>query len=103
MPITKHQFQLGIDAEIERDMRKLARFLEDHGDQAYSLSELWHETGQPGELVMAPWNTEAPVEQRRFWYAINKLVDLRVADERTLAGTNYYAIGKVGIEQVLAG
>ena len=123
MPITKIHFELGINPEIEAVMQKLAAFLQDHPDEAYSFEELWHREfeGQavpgllhhhvqwrylesPNPLVQEDWvfKEEAiPLEQRRFVYALEKLIDHGVVQERVVGGTRYYAIGTVRITQVL--
>ena len=101
MPITRQQFELGIDSEIETYMRNVATFLEHHPDEAYSLDELWQSViGEPASVpfsAISIW----PLEQKKFAYALDRLVDLGVAADRQLANVRYYSIGRVKLAQVL--
>lgn len=99
MPITRQQFELGIDPEIETYMRNVTNFLEHHPDEAYTLEELWqNEFGEPASV---PFSAILPLKQKKFAYALDRLVDLGVAADRQLANVRYYSIGRVKLAQVL--
>ena len=53
MPITKLQFEMGIDAGIEALMVSLYDFLEEHQDTAYAEEELYKQFGvsDPGTYI----------------------------------------------------
>lgn len=87
MPITRRQFELGIDDVQEQWMVTISRFLEDNKNQAFSLQEL----GQALGLFGRPDHL----------YALNRLVELGVASEREVAGVVYYATGRYTLDDVL--
>ena len=114
MPITKLQFELGINEEIEAVMRKIASFLEQHKDEAYNLEELWQEEFGSASLpsvaafhAVYPYephlyrDESVPLEQRRFIYALNKLLDHGVVQQREVSDVLYYSIGTVRLTQLL--
>jgi hypothetical protein len=41
MPITRRQFELGIDAKTEEWMDRIRTFLAEHRDEAFTDDELW--------------------------------------------------------------
>lgn len=113
-------------------MRHLAAFLEEHGDEAYTLAELWvqefgEETPPPavpagtalrhggwaddsrasetlmyaGHEVQVWEDPRLPLVARRFVYALAKLVEHKVVEERLLAGAPYYSKGSVPLIQLL--
>lgn len=120
MPIPRLHFDLGIDAEIETLMRNVVDFLQQHKDEAFSLRELWERdfskeqmpsvwwTRSPlGDEIRRDFETAAwedpalPLQQRRFLYALAKLVDHGVLQERHLAPDYYYSLGRVRLNEVL--
>ena len=114
MPITKQQFELGINAEIEQLMRDIAGFLEEHKEEAFTLEELWSllddssEFSYPPNLsatelahMPPPESEPQKAEAHRFAYALSKLVDHGVVHERMVRGGSYYALGVTRLTQVL--
>ena len=86
MPITRKQFEWGVDAKVEEWMEKIRAFLTEHKDEAFTLEE-----------VKSEWK---PRYDSRTWFiseekvleeALNKLVEQGMAEERTIRDTNYYA------------
>lgn len=62
MPITRQQFDLGIDANVEALMRQLVAFLEARKDEAFSNRELWEERFGSGG--------SKPEDRARFSYTL---------------------------------
>lgn len=102
MPITRKQFDLGIDAELESWMRRMSDFLVQHQEEAFSLDELG------GALEAGGWNSldfdfkPLSSQRQRFELALRRLVDLDVVSERVVAGVHYYAAGRRSLSDVLA-
>jgi len=83
MPITRRQFELGVDAEIEGWMDKIHNFLSEHKDEAFNSEELWKTIyGKPA------WQ---PAVREAFDEALIKLVDQEMAARRIIRETSYYA------------
>ena len=82
MPITRKQFELEIDTEIEKWMEKIRAFLVEHKDVAFSRTELWETLCGKGE------------EWEAWVSALDKLVELAQAEKRIIRDTNYYAYGE---------
>jgi len=104
MPITRRQFELGIDDKVEELMQRIASYLEDHKDSAFSFEELklalhtGPERGELGAIYASPrpeWHLLGP--------ALERLVDLNVVSLRVVAGTGYYATGRYSLEDILSG
>jgi hypothetical protein len=90
MPITRKQFYLGIDSEIEQWMRKIHPFLSEHKDEAFTVDELHQEhkselayEGESGLLSGAKLEV--------FDHALEKLVDLGAVAKRRIRNTDYYS------------
>ena len=82
MPLSKRQFELGIDSEAEDWMRQAYWFLAGQPDLAYSLEELEEailgteaSTGRPGKLE----------------HALDVLAEIGAFDKAKVRGTDYYA------------
>lgn len=103
MPITKKQFDLGIDDEAEAMMRKVELFLREHRDQAYSLGELWER--QFGESIPKAYRAnDLPLDRQRFVRAIDVLCEHGVLEARRgPGGMNFYTAGKTRVDQLLGG
>lgn len=80
MPITKQQFDLGIDAQIERWMEAAYDFLHAHKALAYSLPELAQEAEKP-----------TMISYEKFQVALDRLMARGAIEARTVADTTYYA------------
>ena len=83
MPITKLQFEMGIDAGIEALMVALYDFLEEHQDTAYAEEELYQQFGvsDPGTYIDAS----------HLDIALQKVVETGAVEARSVANSTYYA------------
>ena len=82
MPLTKLQFDLGIDDEGEKIMRQAYDLLEGHPDLAYSGKELQ-------ELALGQ---SAPAKKSsKFKTALKVLVKIGAVEGRKLGRTEFYA------------
>ncbi|PKB64015.1 MAG: hypothetical protein BZY80_04330 [SAR202 cluster bacterium Io17-Chloro-G2] len=86
MPLTKRQFDLGIDEEGENLMRQIYMLLSEHVDLAYSQAEL--QQSILGDYI--PIIAQA-LEAPKFKRAVEVLVGIGAVDKRDVAGTDYYA------------
>jgi hypothetical protein len=98
MPITRKQFELGINSETEVWMRKIYAFLVEHRDRAYTRLEL----GDSLELELRP-PAAGSDEGRLFDAGLNKLVGLDCVQAREVGGTLYFGEGRHDLEKVLSG
>ena len=81
MPLTRRQFELGVDEEDEALMRQVYELLAGHPELAYSHQEL--ETAVLGEPA-------ALTELGKFRRAVKVLVGIGAVDQREVAQTDYY-------------
>ncbi len=82
MPLTKRQFELGVDEEGEALMREIYGLLASNSDLAYSFKE----------LQSAVLGKPTPVSRiGRFKRAADALVAIGAAESRKVAKTDYYA------------
>ena len=79
MPITKRQFELGIDDEIELLMVKLYEYLDAHRDVAFSASELMDSVGK------------GDYSDITFRNALEALNRAQAVDSRWVREQTYYA------------
>lgn len=88
MPITREQFELGIDSRIESQMREIHSFLAKHRDEAFTLTELGRACG-----VRVKEGFEGPIwaEEPAFVEAVKKLVELGAVELRPVKKDWYYA------------
>ena len=87
MPITRKQFELGIDNAAKDWMKRLHSFLADHKAEAFSAQELAEREG-------VEWSTfdGEPVGDARFvHYALDKLSRLDWVERRWVRDEWYYA------------
>jgi hypothetical protein len=82
MPLTKRQFELGIDSEAEGWMRQAYRLLAENRDLAYSALELREAILGTGVLYS---------KQTKLDRALDVLAELGAADKGTIDNTDYYA------------
>jgi hypothetical protein len=82
MPLTKRQFELRVDEEMENWMRQVYDLLEGHRDLAYSSEEL----RQP---VLG--DDPLPSTREKFDRALNVLARIGAVDKRGVYDTDYYA------------
>ena len=83
MPLTKRQFELGIDEEGEEWMRQVYRLLAEHRDLAYSTEEL--EEAILGAEVMAA------ADSWKFTHALEILAEIGAVDRRQVDRSEYHA------------
>ena len=83
MPLTKRQFELGLDEEGESLMRQVYDLLASHQELAYSLQEL--EDAFLGQAI-----PPGP-KVGRFRRAVEVLVEIGAVDQREVAGVDYHA------------
>ncbi|MBI2304616.1 MAG: hypothetical protein HYU86_07720 [Chloroflexi bacterium] len=102
MPITRKQFELGIDSAIEEWMKRIHRFLADHKDEAFTEEEIkLNILGQPPERDTPEWiKTLLKYQEKQvgFSEALGKLVELSAAKEKSVGGATYYAVGSRPLE-----
>ena len=81
MPLTRRQFELGIDDEIENWMRQIYDLMANHRDLAYSSHEI-------SQVVLG----ESPqlLKLETLPLALNVLTEIGALDERKVAGMYYY-------------
>lgn len=92
MPITRRQFELGIDHQLEEYMRRIYDLLQAHEDEAYSAEELGAELGLT-EFDLTDW--------QRLNKALERLVAHDVTSERRVLDKRYYATGHNSLSSVL--
>jgi hypothetical protein len=78
MPITRRQFDLGIDEDTEACMRQIHKFLASQKSKAFSREETFAALS-------------GTVSLKRFNVALEKLIELRAVDRRDVKGEPYYA------------
>jgi hypothetical protein len=90
MPITRRQFELEIDIEIEGWMEKISAFLAEHKDEAFKESELWY----------ALWGDRPlPLDvMQAFDRALEKLSELEAVEFRKIRDEWYYSYGRKPLE-----
>ena len=83
MPITKLQFEMGIDGGIESLMVALYDFLIEHQDTAYAEEELYQQFG-----VSDP---STYIDTSHLDIALQKVVETGAIEVRAVANSTYYA------------
>ena len=101
MPITRRQFELGIDSDVEALMGRIAAFLEGRWEEAFTPAEIWAECCGPEPLK---GSAVYPVgaDEVRFFYTLQRLVDLGVVGERELGHDQYFAAAHVPLGVALS-
>ena len=84
MPITKRQFDLGIDQDIQSWMQKIYSLLSDNRESAYSIQEIRERLA--GDVYQS-------TTLNSFDHALGALVRIRAVDKRTVDLTDYFAFG----------
>lgn len=90
MPITRRQFEFGIDSVIENEMRRIYSFLEAHKDEAFTQDELEEALGVPSLLSLKDKQDFAALENFRI--GLEKLVEVGAALVSKVRETQYYSI-----------
>lgn len=87
MPITRRQFELGIDNETESWMKRVHEYLAAHPDEAFTVEEL---VGSLRGSNPGMTDSELSLLLRT---AVDKLAELGAAEVRTVREIEYYAAG----------
>jgi hypothetical protein len=97
MPITRRQFELGIDETVEKWMKNIHQFVVSSKDEAFTEDELWARVERvPPEPKVAEAYGRVPVvleqhQKRVFQLALEKLVEIRAVSARDVRSSTYYA------------
>ena len=82
MPITKRQFELGIDDQIDALMRRVYEWLVGHSESAFSTTELEHAVF--GQSVSSK-------QYDALRAALDTLSRIKAIEKRTVGREDYYA------------
>ncbi len=82
MPITRKQFEWGVDTEIEDWMNKILAFLAEHENEAFTRDELW-------KLIYKQTSWQMTVREA-FNEALDKLVFIKDVERRIIRDVEYY-------------
>ena len=82
MPITKRQFELGIDDDVQRRMQEIYALLVSDREVAYSFEELFQSF--IGDAYMS-------ADRAKLQRALDVLVEIGAVDKRWVTDTAYYA------------
>lgn len=108
MPITRRQFELGIDSKIEEWMKKIHSFLSERKDEAFTEKELRQHfsptllerlSDPQKRLVQSQRERKIevdafgflPDEREAFELALEKLEEQRAVEERKIRDIYYYS------------
>ena len=86
MPITRRQFDMGINDAIEGWMKKAIEFLAEHREEAFNNDELWE--------ILYGIKTYKSRDREAFDLALMRLVDQEKLEIRIIQNTNYYCYKK---------
>jgi|AP95_1055475.scaffolds.fasta_scaffold149554_2 hypothetical protein len=81
MPLTKRQFELGVDEQIENWMREIYSVLAGDRNHAYDMEELFK------RFVGNAYHYGA---REKFARALEALVEIGTVELRKVVGTSYY-------------
>ncbi len=105
MPITRKQFEMGIDTKIQEWMRKIHSFLAAHKDEAFTSGELheyldpsWIRDFEGKPFITFDESTAIKEEREAFNVTLEKLVGLEAVEERKIRGEYYYSYGPFPLE-----
>ncbi|MBM2826152.1 MAG: hypothetical protein HW403_216 [Dehalococcoidia bacterium] len=86
MPITKEQFQKGLNEKIGVWADKITEFLALHENEAFTEQELRNELGLPG------YEDQPSDDGYAFGWAFEHLLETRAVEGRVVSSSLYYAI-----------
>ena len=92
MPITRRQFEIGIDEKLGEWMRKIYDFFVKYKDAAFTFDEVWKAFYADKEPNIKTG------EGKLFYDALDKLVELAAVEKRLIGDKFYYACGFVPLE-----
>ena len=82
MPISRKQFERGIDPQVEELMGKINHFLSGHRDEAFDSSEL---------LEAAMGSSREKDKLDAFNEALMKLIEMEMVEKKAIGGIDYYS------------
>ncbi len=109
MPITRRQFELGINSDVEAWMRRIYAFLAERPKEAFSVVEI--AKAHDVRIGASRWSPQAgeSIEQYNarvekvglFEAALQKLVETGAGMEKEIRGEVYYAKGARSLDSIL--
>ena len=112
MPISRRQFDFGVDKETDDWMTKIHKFLSENSDEAYSENEIRvifslktqsepfeiqtkkEERSERSDILDAMFNSDKRNMDESFTLAIDTLVKFEAISKKEIRGINYYSYGK---------
>ena len=89
MPITRRQFELGISPEMEEWLKRIYALLAGEKDKAFTFDEIEDHCRSCCDLDVWTRIRHSGIIPR----ALDKLVELKAVEERTIGGKSYYSCG----------
>ena len=91
MPISRRQFDLGIDKETDDWITKIHQFLSEHKDEAYSEDEIRVKLNLKSSKYRYTFSSENIGDSKtHFKIAIDTLVESGAIGKKEIQGINYY-------------
>lgn len=112
MPLTRKQFELGIDRQIEESMSRIYSYLSLHKEEAFTEEELAAGLGvkEPSKPMSGDFNAlnsyrkayeEYGERLRLLNKALGKLIEIGVVESAEVRASIYYAVGSRPLELFL--
>ena len=112
MPLTRKQFELGIDKHVEEWMRRIYSYLSQHKEEAFTEDELAKGLGveEPSAPISSNNMARASYIKAEQEYrdklqllnkALGKLIEIGVVETGEVRATIYYALGRRPLELFL--
>ncbi len=96
MPISRRQFDLGINNELKDWMEKLYALLQQNKETAYTREELEELLGVNAVPIGLESDTQTALDR-----ALERLIRMGCAEAREINSTLYFAVGQRELETVL--
>ena len=96
MPISRRQFNLGINNELKDWMEKLYTVLQQNKETAYTQEELEELLEVNATSIGLESNAQTALDK-----ALERLITMNCAESREINGTLYFAVGQRELETVL--
>lgn len=96
MPITRQQFETGINESLLNAMRRVHRFLSENKDKAFTESEIIAVATEGGDVNVTNHLHAGPIVEatryhdRAYSPAVSKLVEIGAVEARRVRGTLYF-------------
>jgi len=112
MPISRRQFDFGVDKETDDWMTKIHKFLSENNDKAYNENEIRvtfslkpqsdsyeirtkkEEDAERSDVLDAMFNSNKRNMDESFILAIDTLVKFEAISKKEIRGVNYYSYSK---------